>query len=1808
MNRFRKWISQRATCKKSRKPLSRRPWLESLEERVTPSVLIPVTNHRDLVFDATRDALYITTSAGTVQRWDIGSQALLSAYTVGTSLNGADITPDASALYVAENSTTTTQGFVHKVNLANGTTTDIPYNLGFLEGGVFDVVIGPNGLGLVTTEFQGSGWTPLRQLSLSTDTLSVRTDDPGSGGGGQVRQNTQISRGADRSLLFLSEANISSGPVFTYNAGSDSFSATETNTNSFIDGELSTVNRNGTLIAMELGSAVSVMDPTLHAVANLTGADGGLAFDPNLDVLYVANSTTDQVTAYDTNTWTVKYQLAIGENIDASTPLGDGVMRVSSDGKWLFLATPQGVRELALPTATGVAASVGVAGFPAYVKAGVAGTFQVTVKDPAGNIAVGYTGTVHFTSSDAAAGLPADYTFTAADAGTHTFSATLNSAGTQTITVTDTANGSLTGTQGSITVHTTATTVIPVLNRRDLVYDPVRGLLYITTTGGTVERYDVANQTLLAPLSVGNSLNGADITPQGNALYVADGQRGATQGWFRKVDLATGAVTNLRYDLDSLEGGSWEVVVGPNGIALADTTFEGSGWVPLRQITLSNDTLSVRTDDPGSGFGGQIRQDTEITRGADRSLFLFAEANISNGPLFTYSSGSDSFTHQTLAGIDLSRSITAVNRNGTLAAIDLFNTGIVVYDQNLNVVHTFSNLHGGVVFDPLKDLLYVADSATNQVEAYNTTTWALSFQMSVAEGITSVGPFGTGVMAVSNDGRFLFLNSPTGVHVFNLPTNFLAVTAFPSPAARGVPSTFTVTAEDASGNKLTGYTGTVHFSSSDSAAVLPLDYTFTAADNGVHTFIATLNTPGTQGLFATDGANAIGGAEANIVVTANGSASVLVDTGFPSPTTAGTVGALTVTAEDGSGHIADSYRGTIHFTSSDGQADLPANYTFTAADAGVHTFSVTLKTAGMQSLTSTDTVTGSITGSQSNITVNPAATSSFQVVGFPSPTIAGVASAFTVTAEDAFGNITPAYLGTVKLTSSDAQASLAGNYTFVSGDAGAHSFNATLKTAGAQSISATDTGNSGITGSQSGITVNAAAASTLMVAGFPSPSTAGTAGNFSVTLRDSFGNIAAGYTGSVAFSSSDGQAFLPGNYTFTTGAGNDNGVHTFSATLKSAGTRSLTVTDTVNAAITSTQSGIIVNPAAASHLAIQTQPSATATAGTTFAVQPVILEEDPFGNVETGDNSTHVTALLHSGSGPLQGTTTVTVSGGLATFTNLADNKAETISIDFTSGSLTKATSSAIAISPAATSALAITGFPSPTTVGMTGTFTVSAQDAFGNATPAYLGTVTFTSSDLQASLPANYTFVSGDAGAHSFSATLKTIGAQSITATDTSNSSITGSQSGITVNAAASDDGLFVSGIYHDVLGRAADAQGLANNLALLDASRFALLPSFANHFLFSGEYFSDLVNGWFQKYLGRAADPGGLAGNVAAVQGGAADEQVIANLVGSGEYFAKNGGSNLSFLQAAYSSILGRPLDPSGQTSFLGLLAAGVSRATVALDLLSSGEYRTNLVASYYSTFLGRTASSTEIAEWVASIASGMRDETVINFFVSSREYFQNPSLGGDSNQLWLTSLYQKLLNRAPDAAGLNANLTGLLNAYAAPRQAESAGLLGSQEYRTNLVNGWYQKYLGRAADGPGLVGNAVALAAGIPDEQIIANLVGSGEYFANHLSTNLGFLQAAYSDILGRALDSTGQTAFLNELASGVSRTTVAMQLLTSTEYRTNLVGGFYTRLLGRSGSSSDIAGWVAVLAAGGTDEHIVNAFLTTSEYFLRAHVYP
>jgi hypothetical protein len=200
----------------------------------------------------------------------------------------------------------------------------------------------------------------------------------------------------------------------------------------------------------------------------------------------------------------------------------------------------------------------------------------------------------------------------------------------------------------------------------------------------------------------------------------------------------------------------------------------------------------------------------------------------------------------------------------------------------------------------------------------------------------------------------------------------------------------------------------------------------------------------------------------------------------------------------------------------------------------------------------------------------------FQVSGVPSQT-AGQAIPLTVTAVDSNGNPFPGYTGTVHFTSSDPQAVLPPDYSFTPADNGTHSFTVTLKTAGSQWVSATDTAMSLFSGRQA-ISVTPAAASTLVIGGFPSPVTAGDSSDFTVLAYDAYGNPATYYSGTVHFTSSDGQAVLPDDYTFPPYY--YGGTGSFSAVLQTVGMQSITVTDVANPSLTATLSGIRVLPSA----------------------------------------------------------------------------------------------------------------------------------------------------------------------------------------------------------------------------------------------------------------------------------------------------------------------------------------------------------------------------------------------------------------------------------------------------------------------------------------------------------------------------------------------------------------------------------------------------------------------------------------------------
>jgi hypothetical protein len=136
-----------------------------------------------------------------------------------------------------------------------------------------------------------------------------------------------------------------------------------------------------------------------------------------------------------------------------------------------------------------------------------------------------------------------------------------------------------------------------------------------------------------------------------------------------------------------------------------------------------------------------------------------------------------------------------------------------------------------------------------------------------------------------------------------------------------------------------------------------------------------------------------------------------------------------------------------------------------------------------------------------------------------------------------------------------------------------------------------------------------------------------------------------------------------------------------------------------------------------------------------------------------------------------------------------------------------------------------------------------------------------------------------------------------------------------------------WIQAMYHDLLGRAAEAPGQAGWLSALAQG---VSPStIAYGFAASAERETQRITAAYQTYLGRTPEsPEVLNQWVKAFLSGASNENVIARFVGSAEYFldlAKGGGTVDGWITSAYADVLHRGLGAAE----LAAWAAVVGRA---------------------------------------------------------------------------------------------------------------------------------------------------------------------------------------------------------------------------------------------------------------------------------------
>jgi hypothetical protein len=313
------------------------------------SVNLSIPGREDYVFGPS-DILYASTSTGDIVRYDTQTNSFLAPFVVGGSLLGMDISPDGSTLAVAD----TTRTGIDLVSTATGAVTQVNFTPTFLEGGGFTVAYQSNGNLLVTTQFMGSGWVPLREYDPATAMTTIIGG--GSGPSGEVRQATMLSASADRNTIGLAEGNQTGGPIHAFSVASGGIVATTTLPNSAFAYTIAT-NPNGTqfVVPTFFGAYVYNLSGSTLTLATTLGVSGNLpmyaAYSPNSHYLFVANwdfnGTDNGVQVYDTNTFQKVAMLSTESwGWNGNNAYQDGWMRISQDGQWLAVSTGTGTTEL----------------------------------------------------------------------------------------------------------------------------------------------------------------------------------------------------------------------------------------------------------------------------------------------------------------------------------------------------------------------------------------------------------------------------------------------------------------------------------------------------------------------------------------------------------------------------------------------------------------------------------------------------------------------------------------------------------------------------------------------------------------------------------------------------------------------------------------------------------------------------------------------------------------------------------------------------------------------------------------------------------------------------------------------------------------------------------------------------------------------------------------------------------------------------------------------------------------------------------------------------------------------------------------------------------------------------------------------------------------------------------------------------------------------------------------------------------------------------------------------------------------------
>jgi hypothetical protein len=196
------------------------------------------------------------------------------------------------------------------------------------------------------------------------------------------------------------------------------------------------------------------------------------------------------------------------------------------------------------------------------------------------------------------------------------------------------------------------------------------------------------------------------------------------------------------------------------------------------------------------------------------------------------------------------------------------------------------------------------------------------------------------------------------------------------------------------------------------------------------------------------------------------------------------------------------------------------------------------------------------------------------------------------------------------------------------------------------------------------------------------------------------------------------------------------------------------------------------------------------------------------------------------------------------------------------------------------------------------------------------------------------------------------------------------------------------VTRLYGDLLGRQPDQAGLEFWTNQTDSA-----APIVSGLLQTPEALGHFVDSRFQVILGRPADAGAKSFFSMKLQTGLSLVGFDATLYASPEF---NASDSSTFVNAVFTTALGRDADPKAQSYFAGLLNGGTTRQEVAQAIAGSSEGLAQIVDGWYQQYLRRPADTAEQLSWVGELAHNANRFMALAGILSSNEYSDSAATG--------------------------------------------------------------------------------------------------------------------------------------------------------------------------------------------------------------------